>query len=303
MQVYNNENNKVNEYSNTTRRAYFPRSELNDWVPRWEKLVFFLIGFLGLQLIASLVSIIATNIIYVSSTNGTISNEAYYNANALVNFFSYLILVIIFVLFIFLDKRGTYKRLFSDFKKKETYIWALIGFGLVMCIQYFFSLLYQNTVPFYGNNDNQSSIVTLCTYQPALIFIMSVFMAPFCEELTYRLGLLDLIGHKYSRRVLGIIISAVIFGLIHTDFITTFESLSSAIAAEESASVIQGYREAFINEILNFPIYICSGLALGFTYAKSGKLASSMSSHFLVNLFSMISIFISMGTTTNFKLL
>lgn len=299
MEVYNNDNNTSEKYSEKKNQSFFPRSELNDWTPIWEKIVFFLIGFIGPSIFSYIISYIFIAIPSLIEVNedGTMSFTVL--GSTLANFLVYLLLIVIFLLFLFLDKRKTYKRVFSGFIDIRTYIWGLIGFGLVIASQSFFSYLYTLTIPFYGSNANQSAIETYTHSQPVLMIITTVIFAPFAEELTYRAGLLDLSGHKYSKRYLGIIISCIVFGFIHADLISSYSAILTATSYGYSESVIQAYREAFYNELLNLPIYIISGACLGFTYAKSGKISASMTSHLLVNLFSMISIFASSSSSTS----
>lgn len=291
MEIYNNDNKTTNTYKdNLDKKPFFPRSDLNDWTPIWEKIVFFVLGFIGIRLFSSLI----TRIIYVTPLvtikDGIISLSLL--GSVLINFFTYLLLVLSFCGLIFLDKRKTYKRIFFDFKKKETYLWALIGFGLVLGYQLALGNLFSATIPFYGSNANESGIEAMAKQYPILLFIMTVFFAPFVEELTYRVGLVDTFGHKYNLRWLGIILSAILFGLIHADISGTYYSYMTSIALQEEAATIEAYKIAFYNELLNLPIYIGSGFFLGLTYAKSGKIASSMVAHLSVNLFSMISLFI-----------
>lgn len=287
MEIYNNENNKTEKYvNNEKQRSFFPRSELNDWLPLWEKLAFFLTGFLGIKLLSLIVSFI------ISTTNLYNTNEVL--ATVLINFFTYILLVLAFCGFLFFDRRKTYVKFASDFKKLDAYVWALIGFGLVLGYQLIMGNIFSAAFSFYGNNNNEQGIETMTKSYPIMVFILTVFFAPFVEELTYRVGLVDLIGHKYKLRWLGIIVSAVIFGCIHADIIGCYSQLLQISAKETStAEQIQKATEALYNEWLNLPIYIGSGFILGLTYSKSGKISSSMLAHFGVNLFSMVVTFIS----------
>lgn len=299
MEVFNNENDKNEKYNDSIKKSFFPRSELNDWTPRWEKIFFFLIGFLAPSIFSVIISYIFITIpsLIIVDEDGVISMTTF--GSTLANFLIYLLIVVVFLLFLFFDKRKTYKRVFFDFRDIKTYIWGLIGFGLVIAFQTFFSYLYTLTIPFYGSNANQNAIESYTLNQPVLMIITTVLFAPFAEEMTYRAGLLDLFGHNYKRRYVGIIISCIVFGLIHADLISSYSAIIEATSLGYSESAIQAYRENFYNELLNLPIYMISGACLGFTYAKSGKISSSMVSHLLVNLFSMISIFASSSSNTS----
>ncbi len=285
MEIFNNDDNSSEKYNDSTKeRSFFPRSELNDWLPLWEKIAFFLIGFLGLKLISLIISRIMV-LTLLPTENLTL-------AQVLVNFLTYLLLVLAFVGFIFLDKRKTYRKFINELKKPDTYVWALIGFGLVLGYQLLLGNLFSVSFSFYGNNNNESSIESMTSVYPVLMFIMTVFFAPFAEELTYRIGLVDTFGHKYKLRWLGIILSAIIFGCIHADIINCYNELVYYKEMEYSAEVIKEATYALYNEWLNLPIYIGSGFFLALTYSKSGKISSSMIAHMGVNMFSMIVSFI-----------
>jgi membrane protease YdiL (CAAX protease family) len=285
MEIYNNENNKAEKYSSQVKeRGFFPRSEINDWLPIWEKIAFFLIGFIGIKIISKVIQRIIqmTTLVQVNQTLALV----------LINFLTYLLLLLAFLGFIFLDRRKTYLKLFNELKKPDTYIWALIGFGLVLGYQMVLGNLFTISFSFYGNNANESSIESMTKVYPVLMFIITVFFAPLAEEFTYRIGLVDSIGHKYQFRWLGVIISAIIFGCIHADIINSYYELVYYTQNEASAEVIKQATYALYNEWLNLPIYIGSGFFLALTYAKSGKISSSILAHMGLNCFSMIVSFI-----------
>ncbi len=293
MEIYNNHENKTETYrADEKTKNFFPRSEFNDWLPLWEKIAFFILGFLGIKLFSYITSIIIARAGFIEVHDGYFSYTPL--GATLINFFTYLLLVIAFAGFLFFDKRKTYKKFAKEFTHVDTYIYALIGFGLVLGFQLLLGNIFSNTISFYGNNANEEGIESMTKSYPALLFVMTVFFAPFAEELTYRIGLVDTIGHKYKLRWLGIVLSALIFGLIHANIASAYSDLASLMANEEAtAEAIQKARYALYNEWLNLPIYIGSGFFLALTYAKSGKISSSMLAHFGVNLFSMIATFIS----------
>ena len=288
-------NNK--RYPNNPDNTIFPRSELNDYLPFWEKLTFFLIGFIGFQMLAMIVQLVVEaipNMIVIEDEKVTSLSTL---GETLVNFVSYLLLVIIFLLFLFFDKRDTYKRYFRSYTHPKAYLFTLMGFALLYGGQSVFSLLYTNFAPDYGTNANQSGLETLAVAYPAMLFFMIVFFAPFCEELTYRIGLVDLIGHKYKLRWLGIVISAIIFGFIHFSFTTLFEYQIALNSGD--VELIGTYRVELVKELLNLPVYIYSGLVLAFTYAISGEISSSTTTHLANNLLSFVAIMIAQNTATN----
>lgn len=289
MEIYDNEEKQTTSYkSKTPKKDFFPRSELNDWLPLWEKIVFFLIGYLGINLFSFIVQRILFATPLAVFKNGVFLGFTTLGS-VLINFFTYFLLVASFLLFLFFDRRKTYKRFFAQFKSKSTYLYGLIGFGCILAFQLILGNIYQATIPFYGSNSNQSGIEEMTKAYPILLFIMTVFFAPFVEELTYRIGIVDTIGHKYKYRWLGIIFSALIFGAIHANLFSAYVNfLDLANDNTATAELIQQARIAIYNEWLNLPIYIGSGFLLGLTYAKSGKISASFMAHMGVNLFSMV---------------
>ena len=253
-------------------RVFFRRSALNDWTPLWEKIAFFCLGFFGLQIIALLTS----GIILLS---GLAESEPV-RATSLNQFLAYLLLVLAFGVFIVFDKRKTWKRFLADFKDWKAYLYALAGLAGIYVVNLLFGLMYSG-IAFYGDNENQSAIVSCVSNDPVLMFFATVLFAPFVEEITYRIGLVDSIGHK--RRWLGVLLSSVIFGAIHFDW----ASLLQYLALGEESGIT---RVAVLNELLNLPVYICSGLVLGFTYAIPGRISSSMVGHALNNAISFFAI-------------
>jgi membrane protease YdiL (CAAX protease family) len=293
MEIYNGENNTTEKYNEpTTKRSFFPRSQLNDWLPLWEKILFFLFGYLGLKIISRIMSYIFMSTSLVVFKDGV----AYLTTlgSVLLNFLTYLLLCVGFIGILVFDKRKTYKKILEEFKNPTSYLWALIGFGLVLGSQTLLSNIFAKCFTFYGSNNNESSLETMTKYYPVLLIIMTAFFAPFCEELTYRVGLVDVFGHIYKFRWVGLLASAVVFGLIHTDLISTYSKYFTLVQNSEStAEAIQTAKYTIYNEWLNLPIYAISGFCLAFTYAKSGKITSSMLAHMGVNLLSMLTTIIS----------
>ena len=297
MEIYTPEQNSVEnqngpENQNDQKRT-FAVSELNETTPLWKKIVLFATGFLGLQIIALIVQLIlmATPLFDRTQMNFTILGST------LVNFITYLLICGLLVLICYLGKDGAGKKIFIPFKKKETYTWGFIGFGLVFIINIFFSLIY-NFLPDFEQNANQLGINEMLDAYPFLVFIMTAIMAPIVEEITYRAGLCDLIGKR--NRWLGIILSAILFGLIHFDFSSILSLISPAkgfydsvgnfieFTSEELVKMKEVNLHALFIELENLPIYILSGISLAFVYCKTGTLSTSIFAHCLVNSYSFL---------------
>lgn len=285
MEIFNQDSGKTEAVKEEkSPRSFFPRRDMNDLLPLWEKLVFFFADFLGLNVISIFVSLLV--IAFGRFSIETAGSDPL--ANSLVNFFSYLIIFVIYMLMIFLIKRKTYKPLFKGFADKKIYLYALGGLLAIFAVEQLLGLLYQKTVPFYSSNENQTTIVKMMQSYPALVFFPTVLFAPFVEELAYRVGLVDTIGHKDKNTWLGIILASIIFGLIHTSLTSITDYLTISASSEASAATIESAYQTMVNEFLNLPIYLIDGFIMAFVYVKSGKIAASITLHVSNNLLSFI---------------
>ena len=282
-----------------SRKPVFQRSKLNEETPTWKKALYFLFGFIGLTLISVVVQYVFIALGYYDSSakSFTLKGQVY------VNFFTYLIAFIGFMLFIFLDSRKSYATIFGGYKKiKTVMIFAVIGLGLIYFVNVISNVI-TNLSGLSSSNNNQTGISSIIQTSPVLGFFMVVIFAPICEELTYRAGLCDLIGK--NKRWLGIVCSAVIFGFIHFDFTSIISVISPATSykdatgqiiqytAEQLASNHQAALITLYTELINLPVYILSGMVLAFIYCSSGELATSITAHSFINFISFISIIIS----------
>lgn len=291
MEIYNeNQPDDNGSYTPSERKPFFPTSELNFRTPLWEKIVFFLWGFLGLSILSSIFSVILSAFI----NSGVLSSAL---AQVLLMFFCYGLLAGGFLLLIFLDKRKTYVTIFKAFKEKETYIYAMIAIAGVLAVNYFFGILDATVFKdFYQTSSNQAGISSQVDTNPFLMFFAVVLFAPFAEELTYRVGIVDTIGKK--NRWLGIILGALIFGMIHFGWDILIEYIELlgvdseyvTISGKEvlTSEVVAQYASVLISELLNFPVYALSGFVFAFVYAKSGRIASTMTAHMVINLISFV---------------
>jgi membrane protease YdiL (CAAX protease family) len=297
MEIYQQPGSQPSSEPQSQRRQ-FPESNLNFRLPIWEKIVFFLLGSIGFDLIGSLFYYPFKLAVDGKAMSANL-------ANSLIMFLSYFALVACFLLFFFCDHRKTYATFGAQFKDRKVFAYGLLGFIAVLFVQYFFGFLYQATVPtIYGINDNQTAVETQTTAYPGLLFFPLVLFAPFTEELTYRIGLVDTIGHKDKHRWLGIVFSALIFGLIHFGFsevLTYQEDVSALQAGVEgmTQAIVDKQGLVVINELLNLPIYVLSGFVFAFLYAKTGKISSSMMAHCYNNLYSFILIIIAPMITSS----
>lgn len=113
---------------------------------------------------------------------------------------------------------------------------------------------------------NQELIETYLKTSPILMFISTVLLAPFYEEILFRLGFKKLLKNKY----IYIILSGTIFGLLH--IFPLEEGISLALGITQSIS------------------YVTMGIILSYIYFKNDNIFMSIGVHFLNNLLSIIAM-------------
>ena len=108
---------------------------------------------------------------------------------------------------------------------------------------------------------NQVAIESMFDYVPMWqMFIMIVIVAPIAEELLFR-GILLFPGNKRNTTWIRLVISAVLFGLVHTP-----------------------------TDILSFYTYVGMGFIFSYAAKKRGSVEVAIVYHFLNNLFGFIQI-------------
>lgn len=250
--------------------TFFPMTSFEKETKWYDNLLFFLWGWLGFQLLGLIVSAIAQP--YVSDFTWTSVQGSMF-----VNFLVYGIVFPVFLFYLWWRKPVALKDIFKGFVKGRNLWIGLLIFLVSSFVASLYQMLVNAIVPWMTVNANQSTVVSLTTVFPFEAFLMTVVMAPFTEELTYRGGLQTLIGRWSSWA--GVLLTAVIFGLIHFDF---EGSIASAIA---------GNPYVLYRELLNLPVYVLSGLGLGLAYQYTGSLSASMFCHFFNNLLAFIQLF------------
>lgn len=261
---------EILENTENSKRVFYPRSIFNEEFPAWLKSVLFVIGFIGLQILSLFFSVFFIN-----------SRMDENLISAILMFLVYMVAAGTVVLLVFLLKRNTFMAFLLEFAQLRTYAYALALFGAIVILGYVINLLYL-PIPYFGDNRNQESVVATTLASPVLMFFPLAIFAPILEEFTYRAGLMDLIGKQ--NRTLGILCSALIFGFIHFDWTVLLEY----------ATQMEGVtKEMVFNELLNLPSYILSGALLGFAYAKTGRLSTSILGHSINNVLSFVSVFLS----------
>ena len=171
---------------------------------------------------------------------------------------TYSVLIVILAVTLGLD----YKKLLPKFKNWVPYV---VGLAIGVSILLFDSTYMRLVNLFYstGTGGNETSIRLVINRYPVASVIIFGLVGPICEELTYRVGMFNLV--KRWNRIAAYIVTGVLFGLIHMDF-------GGNIATE----------------FIILPTYIAPGLLLSFAYDLY-DLPCSLTAHITNNLFVILS--------------
>ena len=119
-----------------------------------------------------------------------------------------------------------------------------------------------------STNINQGAVEETIKASPLLAVLVTGLIAPFVEELTYRVGAFTFL--KRINTVLAYVVVGALFGLIH----------------------IKDYGS--LNEWLSYPSYLIAGLCLCFAYDKFG-FGGSFLAHAMNNLLAVLSYLLVAG--------
>ena len=258
------------------------RRFLHDLKLPWLKnMALFFVGWIGLQLIATLAQIIAfTFIPTVKNEAGRTVPKDIPSFNIGVNGISYALVIAFLFLILGISGIKRYGKSFADGK------WKAPAFALGGVFALFASgILWGNITGIiaegiknagidldYSSNHNQEAINNVLTVYPFLSFIVFGIFGPVSEELTYRGGL-----YSFLKRIslpLALIITPIIFGLIHF----SWDALLAFILKPNDQTLLAD----LINELLNLPDYISAGVLLCLIYQYAG-IGASTSAHLFYN--------------------
>ncbi|MBR5750131.1 MAG: CPBP family intramembrane metalloprotease [Bacilli bacterium] len=221
----------------------------------WIEIALFLTGWLGLRLVVSIVGKILSELI----NNGTLVMTNL-EANSALNFIVYgtLFPIVLGIAVLYLPKIS------KSFAKPEM-LWGIMVFIVVLG----FNIVWGTITKDIGanTNDNQERVNDLAKMNLPLSLLFLGVIGPIVEEFTYRVGLFNFT--RRINRVLGYVVSALVFGLIHMSFDATSDPLS---------------------EWLSYPIYVFAGLSFAFAYEKWGLGASALA-HITNNVFSLLLVY------------
>lgn len=211
------------------------------------EIALFFVGWLGLKGLVEIISRILRDTVL----NGSLPAS---DANMVLNYAVYgtLFIIMMGIVAIYLPK------LCKSFTKPD-FLWGFIVYAVI----FGFDIVWGNISRAIGAtiNENQDAINNIAKINVPLSLLFLGFLGPICEELTYRVGLFNFT--RRVNRIMGYVISAAIFGLIH----------------------IHDYGS--LNEWLSYPSYLFAGLAFAFAYEKWGFGASTLA-HVTNNVLSLL---------------
>ena len=256
-----NEQYEVNELTHPIQDQ-----SINPQSTSMRHLFIFIIGFLSVNIFATLISGITLKFIDYEG------NEIL--VNAITNFTTYISVFILLVLLIAAFKLLT--PIIKQFMQGKTYVnglfWGFIVIIVGVLVGMLIDILFGKT----ESNQNQSSIEIIIRNHPLSSFMWIVLLGPISEEIIYRLGFFE--GLRQRNRRLAYIVSAIFFGFIHFN-----------IPIDTQGNIIS---EDLIREFLNLPSYIVSGLLFSYIYEKEG-FGTSVVAHITNNLLSFVFTIIS----------
>ena len=230
-------------------------------LPTSLSIVFFLIGFLGLDLISVIISFLFGD--FMLNSLGPASAEG------VLLFLVYLLLFVLMIILIFVNKPAItwIKGLLKD---KSTFIEGVNIGILTLCCSLIYSYIATLIAPHTSNN-NQEGLEVSFQAQPFLTFFCIVIFAPVCEELAYRFGLFGSIA-KYSN-TLAYVVTIIVFAFLHFDFTAQGDDL--------------------INEFINIPAYLIGAFFLSYAYQRKGNILTSITAHSVYNGIQYVMMFFS----------
>ena len=195
----------------------------------------------------------------------TLLNNNYYLVSALVSLFISLVTITASV---FIAGHTRIIKAFHLPNKKDlkVIIYTLLA---MFAFSYIYNIiLVMLNLNVSDGNTNQQLVNEMILGIPILAFVIMIIVAPLNEEITYRYFIFG--GLRKINRKLAIVVSGFVFMLAH----------AMAGLLSKDANIL--------NELIQLPPYLFSGMALAYANDKTSNLGVSLSIHVLNNLISFI---------------
>lgn len=241
----------LDEEKNTNETPIENRPKISDTILR---LVVFLVGFIGAEIIALIAQAIVLifNIEYANP-----ESPSYVEGLMIINSIKFVVLFFALLGILF-------PNLLDIFKKFKNWQNDLIGLGLgvaLIGVTMIYSIII-SLITDVGTNTNENYAEQMIRAYPVIAVFVLGIIGPICEEITYRYGLFALLNKK--NKILAYIVTIVVFAFIHFDFTGDL-----------------------VVELINLPPYLIAAGMLCFAYDKFG-FESSIIAHVTNNMYAII---------------
>ena len=247
--IENNTENAQIDIESQPPYAKYPA--FKDWIFR---LVLFIIGLLGLELITIIIQVI------IMITNPALLDEnsgLYVTGLTMMNSIRYLILIFGFVALLY----PRLKVIVKKFINWKTDLIGVLAGAILIGVTIAYNVIISQFIDI-GVNNNEEAAESMIKSFPVLSILVLGLCGPVCEEITYRYGLFGCLKKKSV--ILAYIATTIVFALIHFDFTGDMKV-----------------------ELLNLPTYLIAGAGLCFVYHKYGFNASIIA-HVVNNMYAII---------------
>ncbi len=277
--VEENPNNDLPQFHpHLAKRQYLKNNRFAN-IPLKTRAIIFLGGYFGLK-----VASVVVQIVLLLLQGAPQTEAALLNFSTALNALTYII-VFIGLAYLLWEYRKT---LFTQLKSSQTWLRG-IGFGLlIMSVTAAYGIISTFIVPDMSDNLNQQVVESIITYNPFVSFATIALLGPIVEEFIYRVGLFALLREK--DRHVAFIASAIIFGFIHFNMPAT-DGLDGVVDILVRGDWSGDFAASLVNELVNIPSYILSGLLFCIAYDQEG-LGVPMVAHIFNNLTSFILILV-----------
>lgn len=228
---------------------------MNEKLKNILKFIFVFVAFLGI----SRIILILLGYMGIDIANGKPEDMAYFQA--LIEVVAAFIIIMVY--------HQSLKEEYDNLKSRPKIVEDIIKLFVIFLVVKIASAVLTSVVAFMlgeeiGESENQNAIITIAKAAPLITLISTSVLAPFVEEGIFRLSLSKL----YNNKFLFIIMSGLIFGLMHI-FPTT---LSVSVALIYSIT------------------YVTMGIYLAYVYVKYDNIWYCIMIHGLNNLLSILAI-------------
>lgn len=232
------------------------------YLPINSQLKLFLLGFIGSQIISTIISLIFT--FYGISIYGDNVDLVQKFLDSLpVTMFVNSAAYVLTYLGVLLSVGQGIPLLLNKFKNTKAYGAAFCGIAAIFLFNFIYNAFLSAVGVEISSNLNESTLESISKAYTIPALFMFGIIAPIVEELTYRVGLFSLCSRK--GKTFAYTVTIIVFTLIHIEFFTS----------------------NILIELLNIPFYCFAAATFCFLYDKYG-FAASTTAHIMNNVVSIL---------------